>query len=182
MSERSLPRSEATSLAATFAAYPRVTRPHAYACPSWGLRPTEATRRPCSAMTRAGRPCMRRALPNAAERRRVVLACPPSVPFCNVLRRMLLVGLAPKVYRHRSQRGDDGVLRTRLKEPAAVCRRFGYRRLHLLLQREGLFVQEALSDLPGGESSWFAMNASVFNLSNCHDPIGGLRLGPTLGV
>ena len=37
-------------------------------------------------------------------------------------------------------RRDDGVLRTRLKELAAVCRRFGYRRLHLLLQREGLFV------------------------------------------
>jgi putative transposase len=48
-----------------------------------------------------------------------------------------LVGLAPKVYRHRSRRGDDGVLRTRLKELAAVRRRFGYRRLHLLLQREG---------------------------------------------
>ena len=27
-----------------------------------------------------------------------------------------LVGLAPKVYRHRSRRADDGVLRTRLKE------------------------------------------------------------------
>jgi putative transposase len=51
-----------------------------------------------------------------------------------------LVGLAPKVYRHRSRRGDDGVLRTRLKELAAVRRRFGYRRLHLLLQREGFAV------------------------------------------
>ncbi len=51
-----------------------------------------------------------------------------------------LVGLAPKVYRRRSPRGDDGVLRTRLKEPAAVRRRFGYRRLHLLLRREGFAV------------------------------------------
>lgn len=51
-----------------------------------------------------------------------------------------LVGLAPKVYRHRSRRPDDGVLRTRLKELAAVRRRFGYRRLHLLLKREGLAV------------------------------------------
>ena len=51
-----------------------------------------------------------------------------------------LVGLAPKVYRHRSRRADDGVLRTRLKELAAVRRRFGYRRLHLLLQREGVAV------------------------------------------
>jgi len=51
-----------------------------------------------------------------------------------------LVGLAPKVYRHRSRRADDGVLRTRLKELAAVRRRFGYRRLHLLLRREGFAV------------------------------------------
>jgi putative transposase len=51
-----------------------------------------------------------------------------------------LVGLAPKVYRHRSRRGNDGVLRTRLKELAAVRRRFGYRRLHLLLRREGFAV------------------------------------------
>ena len=32
------------------------------------------------------------------------------------------------------------MLRTRLKELAAVRRRFGYRRLHLLLQREGMAV------------------------------------------
>lgn len=51
-----------------------------------------------------------------------------------------LVGLAPKVYRHRTRRGDDGVLRTRLKELAAQRRRFGYRRLHLLLAREGFAV------------------------------------------
>jgi putative transposase len=55
-------------------------------------------------------------------------------------RACLLVGLAPKVYRHRSRRADDGVLRTRLKELAAVRRRFGYRRLHLLLRREGFAV------------------------------------------
>jgi putative transposase len=33
---------------------------------------------------------------------------------------------------------DDGPLRSRLPEIAAVRRRFGYRRLHILLQREGL--------------------------------------------
>ena len=51
-----------------------------------------------------------------------------------------LVGVAPKVYRHRSRRPDDGVLRTRLKALAAIRRRFGYRRLHLLLRREGFAV------------------------------------------
>lgn len=51
-----------------------------------------------------------------------------------------LVGLAPKVFRYRTRRSDDGVLRTRLKALAAQRRRFGYRRLHLLLKREGVVV------------------------------------------
>jgi putative transposase len=51
-----------------------------------------------------------------------------------------LIGLAPKVYRYRTRRADDGVLRTRLLALAACRRRFGYRRLHLLLRREGFAV------------------------------------------
>lgn len=51
-----------------------------------------------------------------------------------------LVGVAPRVYRYRSRRPDDGPLRARLKVLAAERRRFGYRRLHLLLKREGLTV------------------------------------------
>lgn len=39
--------------------------------------------------------------------------------------------------RYLSRRGDDGPLRTRLRELAAQRRRFGYRRLHVLLRREG---------------------------------------------
>jgi putative transposase len=42
--------------------------------------------------------------------------------------------------RYRSVRPDDAALRTRLRELAAVRRRFGYRRLLLLLQREGVLV------------------------------------------
>ena len=49
-----------------------------------------------------------------------------------------LVGLEPKTYRYASTRPDDGALRQRLKELASERRRFGYRRLHLLLRREGL--------------------------------------------
>jgi putative transposase len=41
-------------------------------------------------------------------------------------------------YRHR--RPDDAVLRARLRDLAAVRRRFGYRRLHVLLKREGRLV------------------------------------------
>ena len=45
-----------------------------------------------------------------------------------------------KVYRCQSQRPDDAGLRQRLKELASQRRRFGYRRLHLLLEREGVHV------------------------------------------
>ena len=47
-----------------------------------------------------------------------------------------LVGIDPRVYRYRSTRPDDGELRSRLRELSGERRRFGYRRLHLLLQRE----------------------------------------------
>jgi putative transposase len=49
-----------------------------------------------------------------------------------------LVGMEPKTYRYASTRPDDGALRQRLKELALERRRFGYRRLGLMLQREGI--------------------------------------------
>jgi putative transposase len=42
--------------------------------------------------------------------------------------------------RYRSRRPDDAGLRKRLKELASERRRFGYRRLHVLLRREGVAV------------------------------------------
>lgn len=51
-----------------------------------------------------------------------------------------LVGLHPKTYRYASTRSDDGALRTRLKELASQRRRFGYRRLGLLLARQGVRI------------------------------------------
>ncbi len=51
-----------------------------------------------------------------------------------------LVGIDPRVYRYRSTREDDAGLRSRLKALAAERRRFGYRRLHILLRREGVDV------------------------------------------
>ena len=39
--------------------------------------------------------------------------------------------------RYRSRRPDDSAIRARLRELAASRRRFGYRRLHILLRREG---------------------------------------------
>lgn len=48
--------------------------------------------------------------------------------------------MAPRVYRYASRRGDDEGVRVRLRELAAIRRRFGYRRLHILLKREGVVV------------------------------------------
>jgi putative transposase len=42
--------------------------------------------------------------------------------------------------RYRSRRPDGGALRSRMRELAAERRRFGYRRLHVLLRREGLVL------------------------------------------
>ena len=51
-----------------------------------------------------------------------------------------LVGLDPKSYRYASRRSDDMAIRARLKDLANERRRFGYRRLHLLLRREGVML------------------------------------------
>ena len=48
------------------------------------------------------------------------------------------LGVDRSSVRYRSRRPDDGPIRFRLREIAAVRRRFGYRRLHILLQREGI--------------------------------------------
>lgn len=44
--------------------------------------------------------------------------------------------------RYRSRRADDGALRLRIRELAAERRRFGYRRLHFLLTKEGLVMNQ----------------------------------------
>ena len=51
-----------------------------------------------------------------------------------------LIGMHPRTYRYQSRRPDDAVMRERLKKLANERRRFGYRRLHILLRREGLEV------------------------------------------
>jgi len=49
-----------------------------------------------------------------------------------------LIGLEPKTYRYASKRPGDGEIRARLRVLAGERRRFGYRRLHILLAREGV--------------------------------------------
>jgi putative transposase len=48
-----------------------------------------------------------------------------------------IIGVDRSTARYRSRRPDDGAIRARLRELAAIRRRFGYRRLQILLQREG---------------------------------------------
>ena len=47
------------------------------------------------------------------------------------------VGLDRKTFRYAPKRPDDAAIRQRLRDLASERRRFGYRRLHLLLRREG---------------------------------------------
>jgi hypothetical protein len=51
-----------------------------------------------------------------------------------------VIGADRTAVRYRSRRPDDDAIRHRLRELAALRRRFGYRRLHILLDREGVRV------------------------------------------
>jgi putative transposase len=48
-----------------------------------------------------------------------------------------LVGISRSLYRYRSRRADSSKLRERIAELAGEKRRYGYRRIHVLLRREG---------------------------------------------
>lgn len=51
-----------------------------------------------------------------------------------------VLGVDRTMVRYRSRRGDDGTIRERMRGLAAERRRFGYRRLHWLLGREGVRI------------------------------------------
>ena len=51
-----------------------------------------------------------------------------------------VIGADRKSVRYRCCRADDGDLRTRLRELAQQRRRFGHRRLHILLRRDGITI------------------------------------------
>lgn len=55
-------------------------------------------------------------------------------------RACIITGVDRSMVRYRSRRPDDAELRERLRTLAAERRRFGYRRLHVLLLREGHVV------------------------------------------
>jgi putative transposase len=51
-----------------------------------------------------------------------------------------IVGCCRMTIRYASRRSDDSILRDRMKAIAHERRRFGYRRIHVLLKREGLTI------------------------------------------
>ena len=55
-----------------------------------------------------------------------------------------LMGLHRATCRYRNRRSEDQRLRMRLRELAEARRRFGYRRLQVLLEREGWQVNHML--------------------------------------
>src|SRR6516225_10539289 len=58
------------------------------------------------------------------------------------------IGCVRMTVRYHSRRSDDNELRQRLRALAQERRRFGYRRLHVLLRREGFTVNPDCSS-PG---------------------------------
>ena len=53
-----------------------------------------------------------------------------------------IIGADRSALRYRHRRADDAATRTRLKQLAAERRRFGWRRLKLLLEREGIRMNQ----------------------------------------
>ena len=51
-----------------------------------------------------------------------------------------VIGMERSSICYRGRRPKAGLIRSRLREIAALRRRFGYRRLHILLQREGVVL------------------------------------------
>jgi putative transposase len=84
-----------------------------------------------------------------------------------------LVGLHPKTYRYVTKRSDDEDLRRRLRELASQRRRFGYRRLGLMLERQGVklspkklyrLYKEAVvaSELSVPGRRWLSLRIAIF--------------------
>lgn len=74
----------------------------------------------------------------AARRQSVAHLC--STYEVSQRRACAVIGADRTSMRYRSIRPDDAALRTRLRELAAERRRFGYRRLHILMRREGFVM------------------------------------------
>lgn len=76
----------------------------------------------------------------AAKRQAVAHAC--AAHEVSERRACLALGIDRSLVRYRSLRASDAAHRLRIGELAAARRRFGYRRLHVLLEREGITMNQ----------------------------------------
>jgi putative transposase len=76
----------------------------------------------------------------AAKRQAVTHACEGHE--LSERRACAILGFDRSMVRYRSRRPDDMGVRSRIRELAAERRRFGYRRLHFLLKKEGLAMNQ----------------------------------------
>jgi hypothetical protein len=74
----------------------------------------------------------------AAKREAVVHAC--AVHGASQRRACEALAVDRSSVRYRSTRPDDGELRAAMKAVASERRRFGYRRIHVMLQRQGIVM------------------------------------------
>jgi putative transposase len=73
-----------------------------------------------------------------------------------------VIGCVRMTVRYHSRRPDDAGLRQRLRALAHERGRFGYRRLHILLRREGFLVNhKRLFRIYPTSASWFAVGADA---------------------
>jgi putative transposase len=70
--------------------------------------------------------------------RRAAVSCARETHGISERRACSIIGADRSAMRYRHRRADDAALRDRLRQLAAERRRFGYRRLRLLLDREGM--------------------------------------------
>jgi HTH-like domain len=88
------------------------------------------------------------------------------------------VGTDRTSVRYRSRRPDDTPVRARLRELASIRRRFGYRRLHILLRREGIVMNhKKLRRLYREER--LPMDSDISQRSNCNVRV---RPGTSSGI
>ena len=82
-----------------------------------------------------------------------------------------------KSVRYRSTRDDDAALREKLRELANQRRRFGYRRLHILLRREGIIINRKSTQRLYKEEG-----LAVRRRRSRSRTVGTMALGPVLAL
>lgn len=87
-------------------------------------------------------------------------------------RAFIATGFERSSQRYRSKRDPQTALRIRIRDLAAVGVRYGYRRLHVLLRREGWSVSE---DGNQGLLQSFVPNHQASVWANYRFTTGGLR-------